>query len=551
MKANWKSGVTVALISVPLSIAISIASGAGPIPGVIAGVWATAIASVFGSSNYNIIGAAGALTTVLFAATIEAPFGLNAAVLPLLAIGSGAIILIIWALRADRFLYYVPSSVMYGFAAGVAVLIAASQMFDAFGLSFLQRTGTFLGDIALLGGHIADASIPTTLTCVAGVAFILLWKRYIKSFPAVIPISILGILFGVLNATYWHLPILSLEDKFGEISATLSLPVSWSALPQIIAQPEALVWFVKVSALIALIGILETLITAKIGDKISRTQSSSDREMLALGLANIGSGVAGGLPATGVFIRAGANIRAGATHRMSALIAAIATAVIALLALPYFTYIPTAIIAAILINTAIGLIELEKIREFWRYEKSAFGILILVAVVTILEDAGIAVVVGAAAALFVFADSVSHGHFDAIFTYEDGSLEKIFGAKVLRFANKRRLSAITYSIAGTVGYIDAERHAANFRHAARSNTSAVIIRLRDLFSIDLEAQDMLAEAVLELTARGKKVFISSARPHIVNQLLSHHRIAQTLPRDRFTDTTTDALTRLGLRQSRA
>ena len=93
--ANWKSGLTVAVISVPLAIALSIASGAGPVAGLITGIWATLIASLFGGSNYNIIGAAGALATVLFAATLAAPFGLGAAILPIITIITGIIILFV------------------------------------------------------------------------------------------------------------------------------------------------------------------------------------------------------------------------------------------------------------------------------------------------------------------------------------------------------------------------------------------------------------------------------------------------------------------------
>ena len=114
--ANWQSALTVALISVPLSIALSIASGAGPLPGLITGIWGTLIGSMFIGSNYNIIGAAGALTTVLFSATLVAPLALGAAILPILALTTGVIIFVVWLLKLDRFLYYIPSSVMYGFA---------------------------------------------------------------------------------------------------------------------------------------------------------------------------------------------------------------------------------------------------------------------------------------------------------------------------------------------------------------------------------------------------------------------------------------------------
>ena len=217
MSKNWRAGLTVALISVPLSIALSIASGAGPVPGLITGVWATLIASIFGGNNYNIIGAAGALTTVLFAATLAAPLGLGAAVLPILALASGGLILVVWALGLDKYLYFIPSSVMYGFGAGVAFLIAASQLFDATGLSALKRTGHFLGDIELYIHHATETHTNSVLIFAIFLAAILLWKRYVKALPAVIPISVVGILFGYLESQYFDLGLISLGDKFGSV----------------------------------------------------------------------------------------------------------------------------------------------------------------------------------------------------------------------------------------------------------------------------------------------------------------------------------------------
>lgn len=519
IQQNWKAGITVALISVPLSIALSIASGAGPVPGLVTGIWATLIASIFGGSNYNIIGAAGALTTVLFAATLSAPLGLGAQILPLLAIATGIIILAVWALRADRFLYYIPSSVMYGFSAGVAFLIAASQLFDATGLSALKRTGHFIGDIELFIANTAGVHLPTLVTFVLFLAFILIWKRSIKKLPAVIPTSILGILFGYFEATRFDQQLISLGDKFGNFTGSLFASVPWNSIPSLIANPDLLIGIFKVAGVIALIAILETLITAKIGDSLTKTQSSSTKELLGLALANLGSGAAGGLPATGVFIRTGANIKAGATHKTSATIAAIATAIIAIIVLPLFTFIPMAVIAALLVNTAIGLIEVHYFKEFWAHEKTSFWIALIVVLVTVFEDAGVAVVVGALLALFAFADTVSHGRFDAILNYKDGTRDDIRGKKNLHIPHGKEVEIFTYSIAGFLGYIDSARHAANLRQIAHSKeVSHVIIRLRDLFAMDFEGQAMLKEALTNLHDAGKKVYISSASEQIMDHL---------------------------------
>ena len=541
--ANWKSGLTVAVISVPLAIALSIASGAGPVAGLITGIWATLIASLFGGSNYNIIGAAGALATVLFAATLAAPFGLGAAILPIITIITGIIILFVWWIGVDRLLYYIPSNVMYGFAAGVAFLIAASQLFDATGLSTLTRTGEFLGDIHLYIAHLPETDLSAITVFAVFLAAILLWKRFVGAVPAIIPISIIGIAFGFFVETFIpSLNLISLGDKFGTLEGTLSLPVVWGMIPALFTSYSSVVFLVKTAGVVALIAILETLITAKLGDKLTRTQSSTRRELLGLALANIGSGFMGGLPASGVFVRTGANIKAGATHRASATIVAIATAIIALIVLPYFAYIPMAVIAAILVNTALGLIETEKFKEFWQQDKSSFVIAILVATITIFNDAGTGVLVGSFLALLFFADRVSRGQFDIILNYADGSKEESRGAKVLHLPSDKNIIFATYSIAGFLGYIDSGQHAANLRHLAHAkNVRCVIIRLRDLFTIDFEGSEMLAEAVEDLERSGKYVCFSSTNSSIAEQLRKIPHFRELESQGKFFTKTSEAL----------
>ncbi len=550
VRANWKSGVTVALISIPLSIALSIASGAGPVPGLVTGIWATLIASIFGGSNFNIIGAAGALTTTLFAATLIAPLGLGALILPVLAMLVGLLILIIWAIGADRFLYYIPSSVMYGFAGGVAFLIAASQLFDATGLSALKRTGTFIGDIGLFIAHRVESDYSTIGVFLVFLAGILFFKKFVKFIPAVIPISILGIIFGYIETHYLpSIDIITLGDKFGTLSGSLVAPVPWASLPALF-HGATILPLIKISGIIALIAVLETLITAKIGDKITRTQSSSRKELLGLALANIGSGAMGGLPATGVFIRTGANIRAGATHRMSATIAAIITAGVALIVLPSFAYLPVAVVAAILMNTALGLIEVEKFVEFWHQEKTSFVIAILVALITVLEDAGVAVLVGALLSLLLFADKVSHGRFDMILNFKDGTKEDQRGSRILRLPPNKEIAVATYSIAGSLGYIDSASHSANLRTLAHApNVDQVIIRLRDLFTLDIEGYEFLAEAIKELEVNGKLIYISSANEYVKSQIAKMPEAEGLISAGRFCEKTSEALKKMGYKVS--
>ena len=542
---NWKSGLTVALISVPLSIALSIASGAGPLPGLIAGIWGTLIGSIFIGSEYNIIGAAGALATVLFAATLAAPLGLGASILPILALFTGAIVFIVWLLKLDRYLYYIPSSVMYGFAAGVAILIAASQLFDAAGLSTLSRTGHFLGDIEKFVANTADIHIASLSVFAIFLVGILIWKKFIKKIPVVIPAAVIGIIFGYLEANYFPLDIFSLQDKFGSITATLILPVAWDGLRAIFADSAALATILKVSGIIALIAVLETLITAKLGDKLTKTESSSSRELFGLALSNLGSGAMGGLPTTGVFIRTGANIKSGATHRTSGILAALFTAIIALVVLPFFSFIPMAVIAAILVNTALGLLEADKFIEYWNHERESFGVAILVALVTIFHDAGLGVAIGAMVALFLFASKVSHGRFDVIWNFTDGTTKEIRSTRTLEIPSDKKLAFVSYSIAGNIGYIDANRHFSNLKKLAQSNGAPVVIlRFKNLFSIDFEGTEAISEAVKELQNKNVDVYISSASPHIEEELLAFPVFKNLKERGFFTEKTSDAIRKI-------
>ena len=340
----------------------------------------------------------------------------------------------------------------------------------------------------------------------------------------------------------FHLDVISLGEKFGGISGDLVAHVPWQTFGALTASPEHWSWLLTTAGTVALISVLETLITAKLADRMTHTESSSRKELLGLALANIGSGVAGGLPATGVFIRTGANIKAGATHRTSAAVAATATAVIAILILPAFAYIPMPVIAAILVNTAIGLIEVKEFAIYWKRERASFFIAFSVAVITVLEDAGTGVLVGAIAALLLFVDSISRGRFDAILNYADGDKEEVRGAKALILPQKKKINILSYSIAGIVGYIETERHAKNLYNAAHTKSvKSAIIRLRNLYVIDHEGAEMLAEAALTFERAHKPVVFSSASERIQERIRGAKAFSLLKKQDIFTHKTADAL----------
>ena len=224
------------------------------------------------------------------------------------------------------------------------------------------------------------------------------------------------------------------------------------------------------------------------------------------------------------------------------MLAALFTGMIAVLVLPFFSYIPMTVIAAILVNTALGLLEIRIFEELWRHERESFVVAILVIFVTVFHDAGMAVGIGATLTLFLFARKVAHGRFDATWNFTDGTKKETRGNRHLVMPSEKSVSFVTYSIAGTIGYIDASRHYVNLKAIANSGQSkAVIIRLRNLFSIDLEGIEALKDAIYELERKQVAVYVSSVSEQIANELLLFDAFAKLNKKGHFTIKTSDAI----------
>jgi sulfate permease, SulP family len=530
LKQNWQSGLTVALVSLPLNIALSIASGAGPLPGVITGFWAGIIASFFAGSNYNVIGTAGALSTILANFILNQPNQPSAVLLlPFLAVMTGLIILFVYFLKLEKYLIYIPSSVMYGFAAGVAITIALNQIRDALGLYGLERHPEFLLNTLETIKNTDKLNLNSFLVFLVFLVLLLLIKKYIKQIPTIIPISILGIIFGHVESYKWNLGVSNLKDRQGSFDISLIQLPNFSNFFEFVDLPRNLLVLFNISLIIALIAILETLITAKLAEKITNEKFNSRKELLGLGLANIVSGFAGGLPATGVFVRTGLNIKSGANHKSSSGIAAALSGLLSLLFLPFFEYIPMPVIAAILFNTAIGLIEIHQFKRFWKEDTNSLIVSLLVALITLIADASIGIIIGVALSLLFFVDKLSKGTFEATFNSNRKIVKYIYG-NCVSYPKKEEceIDVIVYSIEGIMAYLDAHQHEQNFQNMSKIPTlETLIIRMRDLFYLDLDGLDLLEEAIVNLKKQNKEVLIT-APSYEVTKVLHNSKVFREL-----------------------
>jgi SulP family sulfate permease len=257
--SNWQSGITVSLVSIPLSVSLAVASQATPVMGIITAIWAGLIAAIFGGSSYNIVGPTGALSGLLVAYALTN----GASMLPMLAILSGVFVLIAYAARLERFLVFVPASAIQGFTLGVACIIGLNQLNFAFGLSGLPVHGKFIENVIESLSHVPSASLETIGIFLLFLAALWAFAKWLPKVPGAIVLAPLGILLGYLSQS-GAIPLVlrTLGSRYPDMQARLfELPIlTWhtSLIPAAFG--------------VALIAILETMISAKIAEGMTKTK---------------------------------------------------------------------------------------------------------------------------------------------------------------------------------------------------------------------------------------------------------------------------------------
>lgn len=540
LKQNWKSGITVSLVSIPLSISLALAAGSTPVAGIITAVWAGFFAAILGGSKFNIVGPTGALSGIL--ATYAFIHGSES--LALLAIITGIIILISWAIKLEKYLVFIPANTIQGFTLGVAFIIAMNQLNSALGLVNLHGHEKFIDNVFESLKHIQNLSVESTIVFVTFFAGILITEKYRKNvkllsnLPATALFALFGIFIGYVSSVNpaW-LELQTLGSKYADLSAQLFM------LPHFSFTIDKTLLVTAVT--VALIAIIETMLSARIANSMTGTKHNKRKEMFGLGIANIASGLTGGIPATAALARTSLNIKSGATDNMSGIVSCIAVATISLFLLPYFKYIPMAVIAAILVTVAVRMIEKEHFIRMYRVDRKSFFIAMLVAFVTIYEDPIVGIVFGVAISLFLFLQNISQGHFDlAMNDAKKRMIGKVSSKENLK--THKHAHTIVYSIKGQLTYIDGQSHVSRFetKHTHHKN---IILRLRELYFMDLDGVDAFEGIIEELEKRDINVYVTGANNFIINMLAHSKQFARLKKEKRVFDTTSDALKALGFK----
>ncbi len=387
-RADATSGLTVAVVALPLSMAIAIGSGATPAQGLITAIVGGFLVSLLGGSRFQIGGPAGAFI-VLVAATV-AEHGIDGLILATFL--SGLLLATAGFLRLGTFIKFIPFPVTVGFTAGIAVIIFASQLRELFGLSLATEPGALAEKLPALW-HARDTLTPAALgLSVATMVIIVGLGRLRPGWPGML----IAVALAAAGVRLFGLPVETIGSKFGGIPSTLPMP----QLPEI--TPEKVHAVLPSAISFTLLGAIESLLSAVVADGMTGRRHRSNCELVAQGVANLGSALFGGFCVTGTIARTATNVRSGAHGPISGMLHAVFLLVVMLVAAPLAAFIPLAALAGVLCVVAWKMVEKTAIRTLFRSGRGEIAVLSATFLLTIFRDLTEAIVVGLAIGSVVF-----------------------------------------------------------------------------------------------------------------------------------------------------
>lgn len=388
LRADALAGLTVAIVALPLSMAIAIASGVGPERGLYTAIIGGFLVSALGGSRFQIGGPAGAFIVLVSAAVMQ----IGLAGLILATFISGFFLIAIGALRLGNYIKFIPFPVTVGFTAGIAVIIIASQIKDFFGLSM---TGTepaeILPKLAALWEARESVSLPAMAVALGTMAVILGLRKLRPGWPGML---IAVVLAGGVAAL--GVPVETIADRFGALPRVLPAPV----LPEITL--DLVKAALPFAVAFALLGAIESLLSAVVADGMTGQRHKSNAELVGQGVANIGSSLFGGFCVTGTIARTATNVRAGSHGPVSGMLHALFVLGFLLIAAPWAGFIPLAALAGLLMVVAWNMIEKEEFLSLLRVSRADAAVLLITFGLVVFRDLTEGIIAGTALGGAVF-----------------------------------------------------------------------------------------------------------------------------------------------------
>lgn len=467
------AGIIVAIIALPLSIALALASGVGPEQGIYTAIIAGFLISFFGGSRVQIAGPTAAFATIV--AGIVAQKGMDGLILA--TVMAGIILIIMGFLRLGNLIKYIPYTITTGFTAGIAVTIAIGQIKDFLGLTYPAGTVVIetMEKAEAVINNIATLNLQALIVGLVCLAILIVWPFINKTIPG----SLIAVIVGILMVKLLHMNVNTIGDLY-EISNKLPsfhLPsVTLSDVGGIL--PDAFT--------IAILAAIESLLSCVVADSMINSKHRSNMELIAQGIGNVGSALFGGIPATGAIARTAANIKNGGRTPIAGMVHAITLALILVVLMPYAALIPMPCIAAILFMVAYNMCGWRAFVNLCKSSpKSDIIVLVTTFVLTVVFDLVVAIEVGILLAAILFMKRMSDVTEVEGWKYVDDEDDP--DSISLRVVPEHTL---VYEISGPMFFAAADKI---LKISVKEDTKCLILRMRSVNAIDATAMHSLEQ----------------------------------------------------------
>lgn len=503
LRADTVAGLTVAIVALPLSMAIAIGSGLSPEKGLFTAVVGGFLISALGGSRYQIGGPAGAFIVLI--ATIVEQRGYDGLVLATAM--AGVIMMAAGFLRLGTYVKYIPFPVTVGFTAGIAVIIFASQIKDLLGLNLAHEPAALLPKLAALASHIGTLNPATFAISLLSIGMIVGLRRWKPTWPGML------IAVGATSVVAWMLglDVATIGSRFGEVPRTLPAP----HLPMFdIAKVQAAL---PDAISIALLGAIESLLSAVVADGMTGRRHRSNCELVAQGAANIAAVTFGGMCVTGTIARTATNVRAGAHGPVSGMLHSVFVLLFMLVAAPLAAYIPLASLGGVLAVVSWNMAEKAEFAALLRSSWGDAAVLLATFLLTIFVDLTTAIAVGVTLGAFLFL----HRMAEAVEVETGAPLIKddIADGPDTEQPSNLGDDVMVYRISGAF-FFGATAAVGTVLDRVGASLKLFVLDFADVPLVDSTAAHTLESFAHKLTRSGTKVYFTSASRNVRRTLLA-------------------------------
>ena len=524
---DLSAGMIVGIVALPLAIAFAIASGVSPEKGLITAIIAGLVISALGGSRVQIGGPTGAFIVIIYSIVQEH----GVAGLTIATFLAGFILIAMGMARLGTLLKFIPYPLIVGFTSGIAIIIFSSQIKDFLGLPLESVPVDFIDKWQAYAGKILQINWLSTI--IAGITVLIALNFY--RVTSKVPGSLVAILLSTAAVYWFNLPVSTIETSFGDIPNHLSLPV----VPHI--DYETLKALIQPALAIALLGGIESLLSAVVADGMIGGRHRSNAELIAQGTANCFSALFGGIPATGAIARTATNVKNGGRTPIAGITHAVVLLLIMVLLAPLAKHIPMACLAGILMVVAYHMSEWRQFRSLLKGNKSDVLILLVTFFLTVFFDLVVAIEIGIVLSSLILmkrmSDSLIIREASHLVPDNNDNSEKLFEEELPEIPNMVSM----YEISGALFFGAAQTFQDTIMRL-QENPKVLILRMRHVPFIDATGIYRLKEMIKQFANQKVHILLSGVNPKVKDDL-EKADIYSVISRDHILDNIDDSLKR--------